>query len=103
MSKEITLRVIGFSRKGIVHFLCLETDIAVRGDSVEDAKRKMIDALRSYFETFSEEEMQQGDFIRSSPLRYHMMWRVGMFAGFLRRLMTYNTTYDPHSGQLRFA
>ena len=104
MSKEITLRVIGFTRKSGYHFLCLDTDIAVRGDSIEDTKRKMVDALRSYFETFTEEEMERGKFIRYSPFRYRVLWRVGMFAGFLRRLMqTFNTTYDPHSGQLRFA
>ena len=104
MSNQISLRVIGFSRKGSIHFLCLDTDVAVRGNSVEDAKRKMVDALRSYFETFTEKEMEQGEFIRYSPLRYRLLWRVGMGVGFLRRLMqTFVTTYDPHSGQLKFA
>ncbi len=104
MSKPISLRVVGFSRKGEQYFLCLDTDVAVRGDSVENAKRKMVDALRSYFETFTEEEMERGEYLRYSPLRYRVLWNAGMLLGFLRRLIqVFSAAYDPHSGQLKFA
>lgn len=104
MRNVIELRVIGFHRHNTVHLLCLDTDIAVRANSIEEAKRKMVDAMTCYLTSFSKEEIVQGKFLRYSPARYRFLWRVGMLLGFLRRLMqTFSTTYDPHSGQVKFA
>lgn len=104
MSDLIRLRVFGFSRKGQYYLLCLDTDIAVRADSLEEAKKKMIDALGSYLETFSQKEISQARYVRYSPIRYRIAWYLGMAAGFMRQLVqSLNASYNPNSGQLRFA
>jgi predicted RNase H-like HicB family nuclease len=39
--------------------LCPELDIASQGDSVEQARRNLLEALELFFETASESEIQQ--------------------------------------------
>ena len=39
--------------------LCQELDIASQGDSVEEARKDLIEAIELFFETASETEMQE--------------------------------------------
>ncbi|MCH7558690.1 MAG: type II toxin-antitoxin system HicB family antitoxin [Planctomycetes bacterium] len=39
--------------------LCPELDIASQGDSVEEARKNLIEAIELFFETASETEMQE--------------------------------------------
>lgn len=39
--------------------LCPELDIASQGDSVEDARKNLIEAIELFFETASESEIQE--------------------------------------------
>jgi hypothetical protein len=107
MEKEtIRLRVMGFVREDEFQLICLDTDIVVSAKSIDEAKKKMGDAIVSYFKTFSGEEIEQGLFIRKAPMRYFILWRIGSAMGFAISIVYFFSSiakYDPDSQSLKLA
>jgi len=98
MSRTIELRVLGFNRSGVFQFICLETDIAVTSDTLAGAKSKISDAVVSYFQSFSEKEIEDKAFMRKAPLRYRVGWKIIHFASFIKRITFFDSSeaeYNP--------
>ncbi len=106
-NREIVLRMLPLVRRDRIILLCVDTDIAVEAVSWEEAQLKMRDALVSYFRTFSEAEIERGDYARPSPLRYRIRWHVRWFAvrtlHLVERLKSLRANYDPIRNLVRFA
>jgi hypothetical protein len=103
---EIALRVMAHKKNGIYFAICLETDVAVQADSVQEVKSKMRDALLSYFKSFESKEIEAGEYIRLAPLHYRIRWNaiyIVRFSGQLLRSMIFNINYNPSSRHLSFA
>jgi len=103
---EIALRVMAHKKDGEYFAICLETDVAVQANSIQEMKSKMRDAMLSYFKSFEPEEIEAGEYIRMAPLHYRIRWNtiyIIHFAGQLLRSMIFNVNYDPSSRHLRFA
>lgn len=106
MAKTIKLRVIGFNHDGNFQFVCLDTDIAVSSETLEGAKSKMREALVSYFQSFSEQEMEGSAFVRHAPTKYWALFYFLSIAGFVKNLAFFFSSeadYDPHSHNLSLA
>ena len=101
--EEISLRIVG-QKKGNIYFaICLETDVAVQGNSKEEVGRKMRNALLAYFKSFNPEELRRGDFLRRVPFQYHAQWyvlRAVRFAKEILNTITFVAEYDPSSRRL---
>ena len=59
MKKQHTFTAIIEHEDGGYTALCPELDIASQGDSVEQARKNLIEALELFFETASETEIQE--------------------------------------------
>jgi len=59
MKKHHTFTAIIEHEDGGYTALCPELDIASQGDSVEQARKNLIEALELFFETASETEIQE--------------------------------------------
>ena len=104
--KSIDLRVIGFVRDGNFQLICIDTDVAISAKSEAEAKNKMRDALISYFKTFSKEEIERETFIRKSPLKYFVWWRIGVAITFVINIAYFFSSiakYDSDSHTLKLA
>ena len=104
---ELRLRIVAYSRRGYYYAVCLDTYNVVRGQSLDEAKRKMADALTLYLKSFSEEELTRREYLRPGPLLYRAMWHFLSLAGAMTNAISSIThfiaNYDPHSERLRFA
>ena len=104
---EIILRMLPLVRRDRIVLLCVDTDIAVEAGSWDEAQLKMRDALVSYFRTFSEAEIERGDYARPSPLLFRLRWKVRWFAvrtlHLVERLKSLRANYDPIHNLVRFA
>ena len=107
MDKIIPLRVIGYHYADKVQLVCIDTDIVVQAASFEDGKDKIKNALTSYFNSFSKDEIKSGAYIRKSPMRYQIIWKIGLTLSFIDYLKNNTTSfianYDTKSGRLRLA
>jgi hypothetical protein len=106
MRDPIYLRVLGYNYEGDFRLICIETNIAVEAETLHEAKSKMRDAVLSYFQTFSEEEIEAGAYLRKAPLRYSTLWYVARCTMGLRWISVFFrslVTYDPRSNQLKLA
>lgn len=102
----IKLRVMGFVHDSRFELICLDTDIAVSADSIQEAKVKMQNATVSYFKSFSDEEIESGKFLRKAPIRYFVWWRVGNLIRVAARVVYFFSSiadYDKDSHTLRLA
>jgi hypothetical protein len=94
-----------------VDLICLETDIAVSKPTLEEAQRAMIDAMNSYFTTFSEAEIESGAHIRLAPRYYRFLWYLentfvnGLMksVGFLSNPIVMKGKYDPPTHHIQLA
>jgi len=103
---SIHLRIVGRKSGDRYFAICLETDTAVQGHSVEEIERKIKDALLAYLKSFESDEIMRGEFIRKAPLVYRVQWQVFTVVGFLRRVLdtiAFSGDYDPASGRLNIA
>lgn len=66
----VDLLFVSYVKNYRFYIKCLTTDVLVIADSFEDAKKKMINTLISYFETFSNDELLAGKYIRKAPIKY---------------------------------
>ena len=66
----VDLLFVGYVKNYRFYMKCLTTDIMVIADSFEEAKKRMINTLFSYFETFSNSEILAGKYIRKAPAKY---------------------------------
>ena len=107
MQDNINLRVFGFVNNGMFQLICLETDVAVSAESLSEAKNKMRDALISYFNSFSKEEIENEEYKRKAPFRFRVAWtfRFAIMHTMLnlQYLFSANADYNPHSKNLRLA
>lgn len=103
----IRLRIVGFSRRGAVYAICLETYSVVRAESLPEAKRKMADALTVYLRSFKEEELLAGAYFRPAPLRYRVLWAALSIVGSVNKailtIWSSFANYDPQSARLSVA
>ena len=72
----VDLLVIGYVKNYRFYMKCLTTDILVIADSLEEAKKKMINTLTSYFETFSHAEILAGKYIRKASIKYWIKYSL---------------------------
>ena len=106
IKKSVPLRVIGFVRDGNFQMICIDTDVAISAKSEEEAKRKLVDALVSYFKTFSNEELESGLFWRRAPLTFFLLWYFSLTRNFAKGifyLFSSKADYDLNSHNLRLA
>lgn len=85
--------------------ICLETYIAVQASVWEDLETKMRDATQLYFQSFSSDAIQRGEYVRLAPYRYRVLWSFrNVFLG-LTRLISgpLRASYDPQQARLHFA
>ena len=104
--KNIQLRVFGFVRAGEFQLICLDTDVAVRAKSLDEAKKKMGDALISYLNSFELSEIKNNKFRRLAPARYFFLWHMLTIVSFTKSIIYsfYSTAdYDPTDHSLRLA
>jgi hypothetical protein len=105
--QEIRLRVLCFPRENIFRLICLETDIAVEGNTIKEAKDKMGDALTLYLTSFTDDELNSWAFIRKAPIQYSFFWHIGSFASTISKMRNHLSSlkaiYNPKSTNLSFA
>lgn len=98
--------MLAFVKDRRFYMICLETDIAVVADSFEQLQYKMSDAIISYFNTFSAEEIEAGKYIRKAPRKYRIIYRTKQLLSFVENVRNFTSKkayYDNHSEHLRFA
>lgn len=101
----IPLRMIVFKGRDEWTMICLETYVAVQAHVWEDLENKMRDATQLYFQSFSSDAIERGEFIRMAPLSYRLLWTFrSVFLG-LTKLISgpLRATYDPLQSRLQFA
>lgn len=108
MSQEINpiyLRIMAFEDKGKFFAICIDTNIVVRGETMQNAKDKMIDAISSYLNTFSVEEINSGQYVRIAPFKYRFLYKaLPKVIRFLKLItQTSKIEYNPDSKNVRFA
>jgi len=107
MQNLIILRVVAFVQDNRFHLLCLETDIAVVGDSLHEAKQKISDALIAYFKSFSDDEIINGNYLRKAPMRYRFLFTISKYVynimQIFKNLSSFTVNYDKNSEHLSFA
>src|SRR5438045_3718047 len=102
----ITLRMVtSIGERGLLHMICLETDIIVAATDWDSLHQKMRDATLLYLQSFSREELERGSYVRLAPLKYRIRWSVGVVLSRLLRFLSgpIEAIYDPQSSNLRFA
>ncbi len=104
-NKFIPLRVVAFQENDKIYMVCLDTNVIVRSHSLESAKRKMIEALVSYFNTFKEQEVLEGKYLRKAPKKYFISWHLYTVLNKVFKMIktTCNMQYNPHSKDLQLA
>jgi len=102
---EIKLRVIAFARNGHIYVVSLDTNQIVRGESFDEVKKKMKDALTVYMKSFSADELDSNKYVRLAPLRYRVVWNLMMTMGraFKAWATLLDFIYDPQSERLKLA
>ena len=107
MERVIKLRVVGFARHGKFYAICLDTYNVVRGNSFEETKGKMADALTLYMRSFTEEEILSGAYLRPAPIQFRIAWALLSIVGLVNRAIftvsSFIASYDPQSERLRLA
>jgi|SRR5665213_2206853 len=101
----IPLRMIVFKGRQEWTMICLETYIAVQAEVWEDLETKMRDATQLYFQSFSAEAIERGEYVRMAPVSYRLLWSFrSVFLG-LTKLISgpLRATYDPSQARLQFA
>ena len=105
ITHDIPLRMIVFKRQNEWTMICLETYIAVQANLWEELEAKMRDATQIYFQSFSADAVERGEYIRMAPLSYRFLWSFrSLFLG-LTKLISgpLRATYDPLNSRLQFA
>jgi hypothetical protein len=105
INSSIPLRMIVFKTRNEWTMICLETYIAVQASVWEDLETKMRDATQIYFQSFTKEAIERGEYIRKAPIGYRLLWSFrSTFLG-LTRLISgpLRATYDPLHERLQFA
>jgi hypothetical protein len=105
ITHNIPLRMIVFKRQNEWTMICLETYIAVQANLWEELEAKMRDATQIYFQSFSPEAIERGEYLRIAPLTYRLLWSFrSVFLG-LTKLVSgpIRATYDPLHSRLQFA
>lgn len=99
----IKLLLVGYIKNNRFYIMSLDTDIMVVADSFEEAKKKMVDALISYFNTFSNEEIIAGKYIRKAPFKYRFKYLMAAIKLSILAFSKLNANYDINGEHLSFA
>lgn len=102
-SSSISLRFIVYKEGNKFRSICLETNIAVRANSINQLHQKNNDASSLYFRSFTEEEIINKAYIRRAPNKYFVHWYLGHIIIWAKGLKTDTAEFDQHSGKLSFA
>lgn len=68
----IYLRVLSYQKDNEFFSVCLDTGILTCAKSMQESLVKMNDALTVYMKSFTQEEINAGDYIRKAPLKYFL-------------------------------
>ena len=98
----VDLLVIGYVKNYRFYMKCLTTDILVIADSLEEAKKKMINTLTSYFETFSHAEILAGVYIRKTPTKYWIKYGLAAIKLSLINFRRLKVEYNINENNLNF-
>ena len=99
----VKLLVVGYVKNNRFYMMCLNTDILVVADSYEEAKKKMMDAIASYFLTFKHEEILAGKYKRSAPSKYWLRYYLAAIRISLMNFSKLNIKYNVNEDRLSFA
>ena len=99
----IKLVLVGYVKNNRFYVMCLNTDILVVADSFEEAKRKMVDALISYFDTFNHEEILAGKYKRNAPAKFWIKYYLAAIKFSIINFSRLNAEYDINGDHLSFA
>ncbi|MGH2574332.1 MAG: hypothetical protein ACRDFC_01380 [Ignavibacteria bacterium] len=76
-SNNIVLSVLSYYENGNYYSICLDTNIIVRGKTIEESIQKMKDALTVYMRSFTKDEIESEQYIRKAPFKYKLkMWSL---------------------------
>ncbi|MHB1686961.1 MAG: hypothetical protein ACYCVH_06285 [Ignavibacteriaceae bacterium] len=100
----IHLRFLVFENGNKFKAICLDTNIANRADTFELLKQKILDSTLLYLRSFSEEEINNKEYIRRTSLQYYILWYTPRIARrFIRKSLHNEVEFDTSSGKLSFA
>ena len=101
----ISLKRLTFQEGNEFYSVCLDVNIVVSGKSLDEVKEKMGNALISYFNSFTIDELRNHKYIRKAPLSYYFKYHIAVPLYRFTRLLkpSYNLEYDPKSKDLKFA
>jgi hypothetical protein len=105
ITNGIPLRMIVFKGRNEWTMICLETYIAVQAPVWEEIETKMRDASQLYFQSFSAEAIERGEYIRMAPMTYRLLWSFRAAFLSITKLISgpLRATYDPLHARLQFA
>lgn len=98
----VDLLVVGYVKNNRFYMMCLNTAILVIADSFEEAKKKMIYTLISYFETFSRAEILGGKYIRKTPTKYWIKYCLAAIKFSVINFSRLNVKYNINENHLSF-
>ena len=98
----VDLLVIVYVKNNRFYMMCLTTDILVIADSFEEAKKRMINTLFSYFETFSHTEILGGKYIRKTPAKYWIKYVMAAIKLPIINFSRLNVKYNINEKNLSF-